>query len=53
MATYTQEDGAHGKAAEAFVSLLSACKEVGGLEDTFTLEVAEQSSSLQRRTARI
>lgn len=52
MATYTQEDGAHSKAAEAFVSLLSACKEVDGLEDTFTLEVAEQSSSLQRRIAR-
>ena len=52
MATYTQEDGAHSKAAEVFVSLLSACKEVGGLDDTFTLEVAEQSSSLQRRIAR-
>ena len=52
MATYTQEDGAHSKAAEAFVSLLSACKEFAGLDDKFTLEVAEQSSSLQRRIAR-
>lgn len=52
MATYTQDDGDHSKAAEAFVSLLSACKGVVGSDDTFTLEVAEQSNSLQRRIAR-
>lgn len=52
MATYTQEDGDHNKAAEAFVSLLSACKGVVGPDDIPTLEVAEQSSSLHRRIAR-
>lgn len=49
MATYTQEGVDHNKAAEAFVSLLSACKGVVGPDDIFTLEVAEQSSSLHRR----
>lgn len=52
MATYTQDDGDHSKAAEAFVSLLSACKGVVGSDGTFTLEVAEQSNFLQRRIAR-
>ncbi len=52
MATYTQEDGEHIKAAEAFVSLLSACKGVVGSDHPFTLEVANQSSSLHRRIAR-
>lgn len=51
MATYTQEDGEHIKAAEAFISLLSACKGVVGSEHPFTLEVANQSSSLQCRIA--
>lgn len=52
MATYTQEDGEHIKAAEAFISLLSACKGVAGSDHPFTLEVANQSSSLQRLIAR-
>ena len=51
MATYTQDDGDLPKAAETFVSLLSACKNVVGSDDLFTLEVANQSSSLQRRIA--
>lgn len=40
MATYTQEDGNHIKAAEAFISLLSACKGVVGSDPSFTLELA-------------
>lgn len=52
MATYTQENRAHSKAAEAFISLLSACNKFAGLDNTFTLKVAEQSSFLQRRIAR-
>lgn len=52
MATYTQEDGDRTKAAEAFISLLSACKGVFGSDHSFTLKVANQSSSLHRRIAR-
>lgn len=40
MATYTQEDGNHIKAAEAFISLLSACEGVVGSDLSFTLELA-------------
>ena len=52
LATYTRDDGDLLKAAEIFVSLLSACKSVVGLYDSFTLELASQSRSLHYRISR-
>jgi hypothetical protein len=52
LATYTRDDGDLLKAAETFVSLLSACKSVVGLDDSFTLELASQSRSLHYRITR-
>lgn len=51
LATYTQDDGDFPKAAEAFLSLLSACKDVFGSDHPFALEIARQSSDLHSRMA--
>lgn len=51
LATYIRDDGDHTKAAQIFVSVLTICKEVIGSDDALTLEIANQSSTLQRRMA--